>query len=157
YVIGDWDNYITANNYRIYRNPKSGVWSFIPTGTDQTFSERLHPFRGFLGRSQAFSLLFEKCIGSARCLADYQQRLDTALQKMKEPEGTLKATSLRRAALIDEAVKKDSRRPQSDASIAAARDVLAKFLDVREADIAAAKTCMSNGAETFRGACAGLL
>jgi len=37
YVIGDWDNYPTANNYRVYRNPQTGLWSFIPTGTDQTF------------------------------------------------------------------------------------------------------------------------
>jgi hypothetical protein len=157
YVIGDWDNYITANNYRIYKSPKTGLWSFIPTGTDQTFHERLHPFRGFQNRDASFSVLFEKCVGSSRCLVEYQKRLAIAVQKLKEPDGTLKGTAARRAALIDAAVKTDRRRPQNDASIATARAALDQFIDARAADIADASKCIVSGAEIYRGACAGLV
>ena len=157
YVIGDWDNYVTANNYRIFRSPKTGLWSFIPTGTDQTFGERLHPFRGFLGRQQPFSILFEKCVGSPRCLADYARHLETALQKLAEPEGTLKGTAGRRAALIEAAVRDDHRRPQSDASLVTARAALDRFIDGRAADIRAATSCIAGDKEIFRGACTGLV
>lgn len=157
YVIGDWDNYITANNYRIYKSPKTNLWSFIPTGTDQTFRKRLHPFRGFLDRDQQFSVLFEKCVGSARCLAEYGKRLAVAVQKLQEPDGTLKGTAARRAELIAAAVRADARRPQNDASIASARAALDQFIDGRAADIAEASKCLANGSEIYRGACAGLV
>jgi hypothetical protein len=157
YVIGDWDNYITANNYRLYRSPKTNLWSFIPTGTDQTFRERLHPFRGFVNRDQPFSRLFEKCVGSSRCLAEYEKRLAIAVAKLREPDGTLKGTAARRAALIDAAVKVDRRRPQADAKIKAARLAVDQFIDARAGDIAAASACMQGDAEIYRGACAGLV
>lgn len=157
YVIGDWDNYVTANNYRIYRSPKTGLWSFIPTGTDQTFSEPLQPFRGFLGRDKSFPILFEKCIGSARCLVDYQKHLAMAVQKLLEPGGTLKGTAGRRAALIDAAVRADTRRPQSDATITSRRAALDRFIDARPAQIAEASKCVVGDQEIFRGACTGLV
>lgn len=159
YVIGDWDNYITANNYRIYRSPKTGLWSFIPTGTDQTFAEKLHPFRGYMGRHAPFSILFEKCIGTPRCLVDYQKHLATAVEKLKEPGGTLKGTAERRASLIEAAVKNDRRRPasQADAALVTARAALGRFIDGRAADVATAAKCMSGGVEVYPGACAGRL
>ncbi len=157
YVIGDWDNYITANNYRMYRSPKTNLWSFIPTGTDQTFNRRLHPYRGFLERNQGFSVLFEKCMGSARCLHDYEERLGKALTKLTADSGALATTGAQRASLIAAAVKSDTRRPQNDAQIAAARAALPSFIAARAADIGAATKCMSGGKEIFRGACAGLV
>jgi hypothetical protein len=103
FVIGDWDNYVTANNYRIYRSPKTNLWSFIPTGTDQTFAEHLHP----MSTGRAPSILFAKCLESPRCSSEYMAAVGRAVQKLQEPEGTLAGTAQRRAALIAGSVQAD--------------------------------------------------
>ena len=37
-VLYDWDNYIGfQNNFRIYREPKTSLWTIIPWGVDQTW------------------------------------------------------------------------------------------------------------------------
>jgi hypothetical protein len=123
FVIGDWDNYVTANNYRIYRSPKTNLWSFLPTGTDQTFSEHLHP----LSSGRAPSILFAKCLESARCSSDYLAAVGRAVQKLEEPEGTLAGTAQRRAALIQASMSPDA--------TAALAGVVA-FIEERPAEIA---------------------
>ena len=52
YVIGDWDNYITANNYRLYRHPRRALDDH-PHGRRSDVLGSLHPYRGFLTRGSA--------------------------------------------------------------------------------------------------------
>jgi len=85
FVIGDWDNYISANNYRIHRGSTTGRWSFIPTGTDQTFQKAMNPFRGYSKGS--FPILFEKCLASGRCTAGYRDAIGKAVAAFKAPAG----------------------------------------------------------------------
>lgn len=134
YVIGDWDNYPTANNYRVYRNPQTGLWSFIPTGTDQTFGAQMHPYENVRGAA-GIPVLVQKCFASARCSAEYGQRVMEAANQLVAPEGTLAGTALRRAAVIADAVSRDGRRPQTDEQIAATRASLAAFIAMRPAQI----------------------
>ncbi|MFO0739966.1 MAG: CotH kinase family protein [Labilithrix sp.] len=133
FVIGDWDNYVTANNYRFYRNPKTNLWSIIPTGTDQTFSSRLHP----MNAGRAPSVLFGKCLESPRCSADYMAAVGRAVQKLQEPEGTLVGTAQRRLELVKDAIHADTRRTQNDEQAFAAFLGLAQFITDRPAEIAA--------------------
>jgi hypothetical protein len=72
-VIGDWDNYVTANNYRVYRNPQSGLWAFIPTGTDQTFGSNDGWYDGQ-------GLLLRRCLADPACRTAWENALlDVAL------------------------------------------------------------------------------
>lgn len=134
FVIGDWDNYVTANNYRLYRSPRTKLWSFIPTGTDQTFGSHLHPMNGNVnGRGP--SVLFSKCLESPRCSADYMAAVGRAVQKLEEPEGTLAGTAQRRAELVKDAIRADGRRPQNDAAVVGALASVAQFIADRPAEI----------------------
>ena len=63
-LLGDWDNYYKANNYRIYWSTSKSRWFFIPTGIDQTFSASTTVFG-------ATGLLFQKCLASNRCASEY--------------------------------------------------------------------------------------
>jgi hypothetical protein len=156
YVIGDWDNYITANNYRLYRHSQTGVWSFIPTGVDQTFQTEMHPYRGYADRNSPFSVLFEKCLGSEKCIAAYDKALERAIAALLAPGGGLGGTMTRRIELIKAAVAADPKKPFDAATIEAQRQTSAQVIAARPASIAAARTCIANGHEIFPGACAGL-
>ena len=63
-VTGHWDGYWKAHNYRLYRDPASRQWSFLPWGIDQAYERRLDPFAGA-------GLVTKKCMASPRCLALY--------------------------------------------------------------------------------------
>jgi hypothetical protein len=45
-VIGHWDGYEfdIINNYRLYHDPESGLITFLPSGTDQTFVQDVDPW-----------------------------------------------------------------------------------------------------------------
>jgi len=151
YVIGDWDNYITANNFRFHRHPQTGKWSIIPTGTDQTFSRELHPYRAFIERQSAFAVLFEKCLASAHCIADY----DAALEKAMVAFRTADAAPL--VSLIDPTLNADPRKTHDANQTAAERATMTAFIQHRPDEIASARACVANGKEKFFGACAGVM
>ncbi len=53
--VNHWDGYTQVNNYRIYRNPKTDRFEFLPHGADQLFedpySRLTHQQGGILGRA----------------------------------------------------------------------------------------------------------
>jgi hypothetical protein len=155
YIIGDWDNYISANNYRLHRHATTGRWSFIPTGTDQSLQRAMHPYRP--NGEGAFPVLFEKCMGSKRCVAGYDAALARAITAFQAPDGSLTGTMARRMALIDAAAAHDPRKPYDANAMKAARDKTIALIRSRPDDIARARSCMAGGHETFAGACAGVL
>ena len=156
YVIGDWDNYVTANNYRLYRHSQTGVWSFIPTGVDQTFQREMHPYRGYAERNSPLPILFEKCLGSAKCIAAYDHALERAMAAFQAPGGGLGGTLGRRVELIKASVDADPRKPFDAAKIEAERRTSLAVIAARPASIAEARKCVADGKEIFQGACAGL-
>ena len=69
-----WDGYTTANNYRLYADPSTGLFTMLPWGTDQTFiNEYYGPWSGG-GR------LFTWCLANDECAARY----DAALREMAD-------------------------------------------------------------------------
>jgi hypothetical protein len=68
-LILHWDGYTTANNYRLYHNPRTGRLSIIPWGTDQTFITLRYGLYGGYGRMMTF------CMANAGCRARYEARV----------------------------------------------------------------------------------
>jgi hypothetical protein len=64
-----WDGYSTANNYRLYKDPTSGLFQIIPWGTDQTFINAY--FNPWTGRGR----LFQWCLSIGSCSERYDEIL----------------------------------------------------------------------------------
>ncbi len=64
-----WDGYSTANNYRLYKDPRSGLFQIIPWGTDQTFISAY--FNPWTGRGR----LFQWCLSVGSCSVRYDEIL----------------------------------------------------------------------------------
>jgi spore coat protein CotH len=70
-----WDGYTTENNYYLYEDPTTGLWTMIPHGTDQTWVDGWpNPF-DYNDRP----ILYHFCLQVPSCLAAYDQSvLDVA-------------------------------------------------------------------------------
>ena len=69
-IIGHWDNYAFSimNNYRVYHDPTTGLWTLISTGIDQTFDDRLDPW-------ETSGVLASRCLDEPDCEAAFAARL----------------------------------------------------------------------------------
>ena len=75
-LIMHWDGYSTANNYRLYKDPTSGLFSIIPWGADQTFITAY--FNSWTGRGR----MFQWCLSVPSCSARYDEILFEATNVM---------------------------------------------------------------------------
>ena len=71
-LIGHWDGYYKAHNYRLYHEPTLDRWTFLPWGTDQTFERRLALFAGN-------GMLTQKCFAHDSCRARYLEVASASL------------------------------------------------------------------------------
>ncbi len=62
-----WDGYTTSNNYRVYRDPRSGLFSIIPWGSDQTWVDRWYDLY------QGYGRVFTWCLDVPSCRVRYEQ------------------------------------------------------------------------------------
>jgi hypothetical protein len=122
-VISDWDNYYTANNYRIYWNPRTRRWSFIPTGIDQSFTKDETTAFG------AKSVLFRKCLESRRCTSDYAAAVRRVVDRFGGLDLPRRMDAL--VSLLDEPIKADPKRPYSTATMSSAREKMRRFIEAR--------------------------
>jgi hypothetical protein len=60
-----WDGYTTANNYRVYHDPTTSLFTMIPWGADQTWANDWYDAYSGYGR------LLQWCVASEACRADY--------------------------------------------------------------------------------------
>lgn len=84
-IVGGWDGYSygvgSRNNFRIYRDPSTDKFVFLPWGLDRGLRPRLDPqqFHDWLGEVEvsnqsvweAHGILLEKCIASPRCKSEF--------------------------------------------------------------------------------------
>ena len=72
-VLGHWDSYELniVNNYRIYHDPQSHLWHFLPSGLDQTMGSDVDPFNP-QGR------VAKLCLQNQECKALFAARLREA-------------------------------------------------------------------------------
>jgi spore coat protein CotH len=128
-LINDWDNYYRSNNYRIYWNPATHRWSFIPTGIDQTFTHHKTELFGATGT------LFRKCVRSERCKADYIAAVERVIEAYERMGAA--ATMERVWAAIARAAEADPRKPYDLEEMKAAREKMRDVISSRPKDIRA--------------------
>jgi hypothetical protein len=146
-LLGDWDNYYSANNYRIYWNASVRRWFFIPTGLDQTFVERTVDVFGSRG------LLFQKCLASERCTKEYIDKVRDVANRFEALNLPAKMDAL--LAVIDAAGEADPKKSYK-IPMAKAREDLRAFIATRPTEVRAALSCLdASGHETTFAGCAG--
>jgi len=82
-ILNHWDGYTYApNNFRIYHDPTTDLFTFIPSGIDQTYlgdidfyGEGLWGPRPLMGR---------RCMDSAECTADFTAALEAVVVLLEE-------------------------------------------------------------------------
>lgn len=69
-VLAHWDNYAfyIINNYRVYHDPSTGLWTLLSTGIDQTFNSDLDPW-------EVTGVLAVRCLQEPACEAAFAARL----------------------------------------------------------------------------------
>jgi hypothetical protein len=84
-IIGHWDGYTIeiVNNYRIYHDPSTDLWTFIPTGVDQTFDRNI-------AVGSAAGRLAQRCWAEEDCKAVFLARVAFAIDVFEQADlGTL--------------------------------------------------------------------
>jgi CotH protein len=78
-LFGHWDGYVyeVVNNYRVYHDPVSGLWTILPSGLDQTFGTDTDPW-AVHGR------LATRCLAEPACEARFVERLQQAVQVFEQ-------------------------------------------------------------------------
>ena len=121
-LLADFDGYRHGHNYRIYRDPNTTRWNFIPWGFDRILKRDFGVFdsQGRVAR---------RCYEDAKCRLLYVQRLHGAIRTFEK----LNLTDLlqKTDAAIAAVVERDPRRPYSRAQRAEAAQKLAEFIAER--------------------------
>jgi hypothetical protein len=137
-VTGHWDGYWKAHNYRLYRDPASRQWSFLPWGIDQSYERRLDPFGGA-------GLVTRKCIASSRCLALYTAAARGVLGEVAALD--LPARLDRVLRVIDESIAEDPRMPYGVDKVRRHQAAIRDYLVDRGAALAERLTCADEDGE----------
>lgn len=88
-VIDHWDNYAfkIKNNYRIYHDRTTGLWTVIATGIDQTFEKDQDPW-------EVEGVLAARCVQEPACEAAFAARLDEVNEAIAGFDLPTRATAL---------------------------------------------------------------
>ena len=131
--IGHWDGYApTRNNYYIHFDD-AGVASWMPWGTDQTFSRELDFYSGQ-------GLLFNRCLEDPICYAAYNAKLIEllgVLQTLDLPPSILEVSD----ALVDPFAR-DPRRSRTPAQRVSAVAATIDFLNRRQLELNDTVACL---------------
>ena len=132
-VTGNADAYTTlGNNFQVYRSPTSGLWTMIPTGTDQSF-------RGDLDvRGELYGELAMRCRASSECSARLDARIERVLQHWDED--AFAATVQAETARIEGACRADPRSPYGDYGCRDAIAAMNAWVEARPAIVRAQLT-----------------
>jgi len=132
--IGHWDGYANyRNNYFIYQRPDNKLWTWIPWGIDQTFSEHMDPF-------EANARIQNLCVQSIECRKKLAAAYAKISAKVTETNLIGKATEVKN--LIWKDVQTDPRKEVDSATVSWAIDQTIEFLKNRNATIQAGLVCV---------------
>ena len=137
-VTGHWDGYWKAHNYRLYDDPQSETWSFLPWGIDQAYERRLDPFAGA-------GLVTRKCMSSPRCLALYAR---TARALVAEVDALDLATRLDEVSeLIETSLAEDPKKPYGVDKVHRHQAAIRDYLVAQPAALAQRLACADDDGE----------
>ena len=140
-LIGDFDGYRHAHNYRLYFDRKDGRWSLLPWGLDRVLKKRLDIY-------DSHGRLAAKCFADPGCRLEYVKSLRAAadrleslapLQRMAALEGT-----------IADAARADPRRPHDGEERERQLKKTRRFLRERAAEVRAETACWDGAREVDR-------
>lgn len=132
--IGHWDGYANyRNNYFIYQRPDNKLWTWIPWGIDQTFSEHIDAF-------EANARIQNLCVQSIECRKKLAAAYTKIMTKVDETKLIDKATDVKN--LIWNDVQTDPRKEVDAATVSWAIDQTIEFLKNRNATIQASLVCV---------------
>ena len=141
-LLGHFDGYrVTLNNYYVYCAP-SKPCTFMPSGIDNTFGA--YDTGRALDRDiyvyNGVGVLFQKCIASERCLAQYTEAMSKAVATFRS--AGLEAILDKATALTQSVVNADTKKPYSADRVRAAREEARAFVKQRPVDI---ELCVRSG------------
>jgi hypothetical protein len=142
-LIGDFDGYRHAHNYRAYRDPVRERWSLLPWGLDRALKKPTAAF-------DSHGLLAVRCFDDAACRLGYIQTLHTQSLRFDalRPEARLDALD----GVVRRAVQRDPRRPHDDAERAEQMQRTRRFLRTRAAELRKQVDCWDGEREHDRDA-----
>lgn len=127
-VLGHWDSYELniVNNYRIYHDPRSGLWHFLPSGLDQTMASDVNPF-GPSGR------VAQLCLQNPECKDLFAARLREAAATFEAMDYVDRARQIQEQIRAD--VQADPRKEYDMASWEGAHSSWRQWMTNRPAQI----------------------
>ncbi len=127
-LIGDFDGYRHAHNYRLHHDRRDGRWSMLPWGLDRSFKRHLEV-------TDSGGLLAKRCFAETRCRTAYARALARAAAQLEllSRSGALE----RWFTLVDAAGRNDPRRPYDSRQMSAARTELRRFVAQRPGQVRA--------------------
>ena len=139
--VGDYDGYRQSHNYRIYRDPGSKQWSFIPWGIDRIFIRRL-------GVYDSGGWLAKRCFGDRACRVEFVRAMNSVIDTFEGLD--LSATATKIAGSIKGPMNADLRRPYNASKSNAYHERLLAFLKTRPAEVRKQIDCLDNDKELDR-------
>lgn len=132
--MGHWDGYANyRNNFFIYRRPDNHLWTWIPWGIDQTFSDHMDPFVA-TGRIQ------ELCVQSIECRKKLGDAYLKIMAKVDELGLIAKCTEVKNLIWAD--VQADPRREYDVNSVSWSIDQTIAFLQNRKMTVQDGLSCI---------------
>ncbi len=137
-LLADFDGYRHGHNYRIYRDPKTERWSFIPWGFDRILKRDVGVFdsQGRIAR---------RCFEDAACRLEYVKTLQRAIGRFEALK--LGEVLAKTEAMISPAIDRDPRRPYARNDRADASKKLAQFIAERPAALQKRLGCWDGARE----------
>jgi hypothetical protein len=132
-IVGDFDGYRHAHNYRIQLAPDTRRWRFVPWGLDRAFQRPLSIFD-----SQGW--LAQRCFSDAACRLEYVRSVRAAIDRFESLR--LGRTARALAARLDALDAAGSGHGPSAADRDAARQKLEAFIRQRPAQIRKQLSCI---------------
>lgn len=134
-LIGDFDGYRHAHNYRIYFSPREQKWQFLPWGLDRVFQQRLGIF-------DSAGWLAERCFDDRACRLEYVRTLRVVVDTFESMQLLELARGL--LDLTIEHAARDPRKPYDDAKMATERAELASFIRQRPTEVRQQLSCIDS-------------
>ena len=141
-IIANWDGYMfNRNNYRMYRDPSSNKWTFLPTGIDQTLVDRsiasssrldTNPFPGGGGRAVE-GIVAQRCQQDPQCNSEFIKAIKLAISVFENAVLNNMAEDIRLE--IADHVMSDPRTTTSFTQWNAALDLTKDFISNRPAQV----------------------
>ncbi|WP_204485480.1 CotH kinase family protein [Archangium primigenium] len=131
-VLAHWDGYSfdTRNNYRVYRDPSTGLWTLLSGGIDQTFGHRSGRGAGLEQDPwDVAGLLAARCMEEADCRMAMATRMEEVTRAFATAGLEARARDIRSQIASD--VHADPRKESSNAGFDAAVERTLRFIRER--------------------------